>query len=323
MHVKKISFDIDEFNAGKRLDAFLAAAPESEVSRSYAKTLIEEGKVLVNGSAAKVSHKLKSGEKVELEIPEPQALDLQAENIPLDVVYEDEHLMVINKQAGLTTHPAPGLYSGTLVNAVLYHAQQEGSRLSDINGILRPGIVHRLDKDTTGLIVVAKSNEAHQNLAEQIKSRNCSRIYTALVQGYVKKEKSTIDRPIGRHPKERYKMTSFSSLTESVDARHARTHYRVIERINFKQHDYTLVEAKLDTGRTHQIRVHMSWLRHPVIGDITYQASKKTHINVARPLLHSSKLSFDHPITHERMSFDAPLPEDFRRVLDIVRGTSS
>ena len=317
--MKKLLFNIDETHSGTRLDAFLASIPSEEISRSFAKTLIEEGRVLVNDKPTKVSHKLKAKDQVSVDIPEPKALELTPENIPLDIVYEDDDLMVINKQIGLVTHPAPGNYTGTLVNAVLYHAQSKGCRLSDINGVLRPGIVHRLDKDTTGLILVAKSNIAHKSLAEQIQSRTCSRIYLALVQGYVKNEKGTIDKPIGRHPSERHRMTCFSSKTDSNSARHARTHYRVMERINFKQHDYTLIEAKLDTGRTHQIRVHFSWLRHPVIGDQTYLASKKTHINVSRPLLHASKLSFVHPITQEKMSFTAPLPEDFLRVLEIIK----
>lgn len=317
--MKELSFNITPEQTNLRLDAFVASIAESEISRSYAKTLIEEGHVLVNNKPAKVSYKLKSSDQVSITVPEPKQLEITPENIPLDIVYEDDDLIVINKQIGLVTHPAPGNYSGTLVNAVLYHAQSQGSKLSDINGVLRPGIVHRLDKDTSGLILVAKSNTAHKSLAEQIQSRTCSRIYLALVQGYVKNEKGTIDKPIGRHPSERHRMTCFNAKTDSNSARHARTHYRVIERINFKQHDYTLIEAKLDTGRTHQIRVHFSWLRNPVIGDQVYQASKKTHINVSRPLLHASKLSFSHPITHETMSFSAPLPEDFTRVLEIIR----
>ncbi len=307
----------DEEHLDSRLDAYLSGLADLGLSRSYIKKLIDAEHVLVNGNPAKASYKLRSDDEIDIEVPESVPLNIVAENIPLDIVYEDDELMVINKPINMVTHPAPGAYSGTLVNAVMYHIQTQGSKLSDINGVLRPGIVHRLDKDTSGLIVVAKSNVAHQSLTEQIQNRTCKRFYKALVHENIKEDKGTIDKPIGRNPKERHKMAVLTNGATS--AREARTHFKVLERFKFTQKNFTFVECQLDTGRTHQIRVHMSWLKHPIIGDVTYSASKNSPFNVNRPMLHAYKLSFKHPTSAQELSFESALPEDMLRILEVLR----
>lgn len=311
-----MKFIVDEEHMETRLDAYLSAFEELALSRSYIQKLIDLGNVLVNNKPSKSSYKLKMDDEVELEIPAVKPLEIVAENIPLDIVYEDEQLMVINKAISMAVHPAPGLYSGTLVNAIMYHVQNTDAKLSDINGILRPGIVHRLDKDTSGLIVVAKTNLAHQDLSQQIQNRTCSRIYRALVHENIKEDQGTIDRPIGRNPVDRYKMAVVS--LGSHGAREARTHYKVLERYKFAGKNFTLVECKLDTGRTHQIRVHLSWLKHPIVGDFIYSAPKKVPFNAGRPMLHACRLGFFHPVTKTEMSFQAELPEDFAALLKIL-----
>jgi len=310
---------VDESNQGKRLDLFISEHEDLEISRSYVKNLVEDGQIKVNDKLSKASYKLRLADVVEVIVPEPQVIDIEAENIPLEVVFEDEHLMVINKPINMITHPSSGQYSGTLVNAVLYHVQKNKSGLSDINGVLRPGIVHRLDKDTSGLILVAKSNLAHKSLAQQIQDRSCKRVYHCLVHSNLKNDKGMVNRPIGRHPKERLRMHSFDSLDQSPNARLATTHYRVLERYNFHSKNFTLVECSLDTGRTHQIRVHMSWLRNPIVGDTTYGAPEKSPIASSRPLLLSKKLSFTHPISQESLYFELSYPDDFQRVLDFLK----
>lgn len=316
----KTQIEINESQAGKRLDALVSELElEQEISRAYSKQLIEEGKILVNDKSAKPSYKVKQGDKLDLTVPEPELLNVEAEDIPLDIVYEDDELILINKQAGMITHPAPGVYTGTLVNAVLHHVKESGGQLSDINGVLRPGIVHRLDKDTTGLILVAKTNRAHQSLSEQIKSRTCSRVYTCVIQGKFKDSKLAVSRAIGRHPKERIKMHSFDSVSASANARHAKTHFRLKDNFTHKSRNYSLLEAKLDTGRTHQIRVHLSWLRKPIVGDFLYGATDKDPFKVTRPLLHSTKIKFLHPVTNEEMSFSTELPDDMAKILTILR----
>ena len=356
-------FIVDESQLGKRLDALISELDLGvEISRSYSKQLIEEAAITVNTKANKPSYKVKLGDKIYLALPEPKLLSVEAEDIPLDIVYEDDDLMLINKQAGMITHPAPGVYSGTLVNAVLFHLTKGGNlsekspyarlasseqaeltdasmmtaknecnaadgafraslKLSDINGVLRPGIVHRLDKDTTGLILVAKSNKAHQSLSEQIKARTCSRIYTCIIQGKLKESKITVSRAIGRHPKERIRMQSFDSLGASPNARHAKTHFKLKDSFTHKSKNYSLLEAKLDTGRTHQIRVHLSHLRKPIVGDFLYGATDKDSFKVTRPLLHSTKIKFTHPITDEEMTFTTELPDDMAKILKLLRAS--
>ncbi|MCE2928712.1 MAG: RluA family pseudouridine synthase [Candidatus Caenarcaniphilales bacterium] len=304
---------IDELNAGIRLDAFLKDVEELDLSRSYAQKLIDNKNILVNDMESKASHKLKSGDQISINIPEAINLDLQAENIPLDIVYEDEDLLLINKAMDMVVHPAPGVNSGTLVNAVLFYC---GDKLSSINGVLRPGIVHRLDKDTTGLILVAKNNDAHQALAKQLKERTCSRIYLALCHGHLKEKKQSIRRPIGRHPKERVKMTSFNSLMESKDARDACTHIEVMQEFRFKDRNYSLVKCSLESGRTHQIRVHLSHLKHSIVGDVLYGAADKNPFKANRPILHAQYIKFKHPRSNESMDFKIDLPQDFQDILD-------
>lgn len=320
-----MKFTIDENHLDERLDFFITTLDGEKISRSYAKTLIENGNVKVNQKASKGSYKLKSNDEVEVDLPEPELVNVVAENIPLDIVYEDDHLIVVNKPIGMVTHPAPGTYTGTLVNAVLYHVQEQAkagksSGLSDMNGVLRPGIVHRLDKDTSGLIVVAKSNEAHQSLSTQIQDRTCSRVYNCIVHDNIKEDQGVINKPIGRNPVERHKMTTFEHVNIKNNSRDARTRFKVLERFLHKGKTYTLVECKLDTVRTHQIRVHMSWMKRPIVGDFIYSAPEKIPFKVNRPMLHAVELSFNHPITGEELTFKSTPTEDFQRILTILRG---
>ncbi|GAV23747.1 RluA family pseudouridine synthase [Carboxydothermus pertinax] len=293
-----------EFN-GFRLDKFLAEQEELDLSRSFIQKLIAEGRVNVNGINKKASYKVKGGEIITVVIPPPHKLTVTPEKIPLDIIYEDEDLVVVNKKAGMVVHPAEGNWEGTLVNALLYHCQN----LSGIGGVLRPGIVHRLDKDTSGLLVVAKNDLAHQSLAEQIKTKRAIREYWAIVHGLLKNKKGLIDLPIGRDPRDRQKMAVVSH------GKPAQTEYFVLE--EFKK-GFTLVKAKLLTGRTHQIRVHFSYLGHPVLGDPKYGA-KSNPFGLKRQMLHALKLSFTHPRSGELLDFTAPLPEDFQEVLEKLR----
>lgn len=316
----KIESELEDC-VSERLDSFLAQQDSLDISRSYIKTLIKNGQVLVNNKAEKPSYKLKIGDLVSLDLPEPEDTSVEPEAIPLDIVYEDKDLIVINKPIDMVTHPAPGVYSGTLVNAVLHHCKNsDGSTsLSGINGVLRPGIVHRLDKDTSGLILVAKTDEAHKSLQEQIQNRTLERRYQALVYGRLKDQKGVVEKPIARHPKHRYKMAVLDSNLNS-QARYAKTNYKVLETYEYANQNFSLVECKLDTGRTHQIRVHMAYIHHPILGDWTYgTAKKKNPLGIRRPLLHSYKISFEHPKTAERLSFEIPLAGDFREALDILK----
>lgn len=308
---------INQEDTGKRIDQFLSEHKDLSLSRSYIKTLIANEQILVNTKASKASYKLRVGDELNVEIPEAEEINIEPEKLPLDIVFEDDELLVINKAAGMVVHPAPGLVSGTLVNAVLYHCKDS---LSDINGKLRPGIVHRLDKDTTGLILVAKSNRAHQSLSEQIQNRTCKRIYNAIVHENIKEDSGDIVRPIGRHPKEGHKMFCFADLNESPNARYAKTNYKVLDRFEFRAKKFSLVQCQLDTGRTHQIRVHMSFLKHPILGDSTYSAPE-TALKPKRPMLHAKKIAFKHPVTDEELSFETELPEDFARILIAVKSS--
>ncbi len=286
-----------------RIDKYIAENGD-DISRSYAATLCEEKKVTVCGKAVDKKYQPKDGEVIEIDLPEPQGLELEPQDIPLNILYEDNDVIVVNKPQGMVVHPANGNESGTLVNALLFHA---GDNLSAINGVIRPGIVHRIDKDTAGLLVVAKNNDAHNALAEQLKERKASRRYYALVNGMVK-EDGTVDKPIGRHPKDRKKMAIVQGGREAV------THYRVLESFS----GYTLLECILETGRTHQIRVHMASLGHSLVGDRTYGIAKEK-IKTEGQLLFAKTIGFKHPKTGEYMEFTADLPSYFEEILEKLR----
>lgn len=291
-------------DAGARLDAFLAG--KMEKTRSSVQKLIKEENVRLNGAPAAKNARLREGDRVEATEPPPEVLDVKPQNIPLDIVYEDQDLLVVNKPKGMVVHPAAGNPDGTLVNALLFHC---GDSLSGINGVIRPGIVHRIDKDTSGLLIVAKNDRAHQSLAEQIAVHSFTRIYNAVVYGIVKEEEGTVSAPIGRHPADRKRMAVLSS-----GGREAVTHYRVLERFP----GFTLVECRLETGRTHQIRVHMAHIGHPVAGDPVY-GPKKCITELQGQCLHARVIGFIHPATGEYLEFDSGLPPYFERFLEKLR----
>lgn len=297
------NYIIDD-GCGRRLDVFLAE--KVDITRSYAATLIGEENVLVNGKKAAKNTKLKMGDAVQVTIPNPQEYTAEPENIPLDIVYEDEYLLVVNKPKDMVVHPAAGNYSGTLVNAILYHC---GDSLSGINGVMRPGILHRIDKNTSGLLLVAKNDNAHLYLAEQIKEHSLTREYEAVVYGNLKNDNGTVNAPIARHPVKRKQMAIVEGGKEAV------THYTVLERFG----DFTHVRLRLETGRTHQIRVHMASLGHPVAGDDVYGPSKVI-TKLGGQCLHARKIGFIHPKTHEYMEFSSELPQYFTKFLNECRG---
>ena len=286
--------------AGIRVDKFIT--DNTDLTRSHVQKLVDEGLVTVDGKTVKSNLKLKDGQIIEINIPEPVALETTAEDIPLDIVYEDECMLVVNKPQGMVVHPAAGNFTGTLVNALLAHC---GDSLSEINGVIRPGIVHRIDKDTSGLLLVAKNNQAHISLAEQIKEHSLTRKYIALVHGNIKQEEGVIDAPIGRHNSDRKRM-----CVTDKNSRQAVTHYKVLERYD----GYTFIECRLKTGRTHQIRVHMSNIGHPVMGDPVY-GPKKTKCKEKGQLLHAKTVGFIHPKTCEYMEFSTEIPERFLKYL--------
>ena len=298
-------------DAGARLDAFIGYNTD-ELSRSYAVKLIEKGRVSVNGRTV-TSKKLAvmEGDTVTIDMPEPEPLEIKAEDIPLDIVYEDDDVAVINKPRGMVVHPGPGNQSGTLVNAVMHRM---GGSLSSINGVIRPGIVHRIDKDTSGLLMIAKNDRAHESLAAQLKEHSVTREYTALVYDNIREDEMTIDEPIGRDERNRMR-----NAVNGAAARNAVTHIKVLERFG----KYTLVRAVLETGRTHQIRVHMAYIHHPLVGDELYgprrQSSKIEGVEVRGQLLHAGTLGFIHPSTGEYMEFHSDLPEVFEKVLSKLR----
>lgn len=295
--------------AGERIDKFLSDNM-ADVTRSRIKKLILDGNLRVGDTVVtKVNYKLKPGDKLTVTIPEADDAEIIAEDIPLEIVYEDSDMLVVNKPQGMVVHPAAGNYSGTLVNALLWHC---GDSLSGINGEKRPGILHRIDKDTSGLLLVAKNDKAHQFLSEQIKEHSLTRAYKALVHGNIKSDKGRIDAPIGRHPSDRKKMTiTYHNSREAV------TNYNVLERFG----KYTFVECILETGRTHQIRVHMSKNGHPIVGDKTYGV-KKEEFNLKGQLLHAYKVGFIHPTSNEYMEFTSDLPEYYANVLEVLRNKS-
>lgn len=305
--MQPIDILIDADFAGERLDKYLARIfPES--SRSALQKAIEDGYAAVNGKAAPKNYKLRAEDKLTFTPPEVKPLAVAAQNIPLDIVYEDADLLVVNKPKGMVVHPAPGNFDGTLVNALLYHC---GDSLSGINGVLRPGIVHRIDKDTSGLLIVAKNDFAHRALAEQIAVHSCTREYRAIITGHLKTPNGTVTAPIGRDARDRKKM----AVTDK-NAKNAVTHYETLELYK----GYAYMKFRLETGRTHQIRVHMAYLGHPLAGDAVYGHPKKNELSLCGQCLHAGKIGFVHPRTQEYMEFESPLPayfENFQRSLTL------
>lgn len=301
----ELVFSASTEDSGIRVDRFLQARLPDH-SRSAIQKWMEDGCVLVNGKSVAKNYKLSGVCEILVRIPEPQELQVRAENIPLDIVYEDDDLLVVNKPKGMVVHPAPGNSDGTLVNALLYHCK--GS-LSGINGVIRPGIVHRIDKDTSGLLMVAKNDRAHLGLAEQIKEHSFDRVYETVVYGQFKEDSGTVNAPIGRHPVDRKRMAVTAS-----HSREAVTHFQVLERLN----GFTHLRVQLETGRTHQIRVHMAYIGHPVAGDPVY-GPRKVISELHGQCLHAREIGFTHPVTGERMHFSSPLPDYFVRFLDQVR----
>ena len=291
-------------DAGRRIDAWLAETVE-DMTRSAAQRLIEEGRVTCGGKALAKNYKLTGGETVEVALPEPEAVDLVPQDIPLDVVYEDDDVIVVNKPKGLVVHPAPGHPDGTLVNALLYHC---GDSLSGIGGEKRPGIVHRIDRDTSGLIIAAKNDAAHQRLAAQLQDHTLARVYECIVTGSLREDSGTVDAPIGRHRTDRKKMAVVG------DGRHAVTHWEVINRYP----GFTHVRCRLETGRTHQIRVHMAYLGHPILGDTVY-GSKKPVPGLQGQCLHAVGLRFLHPRTGEAVELSCGLTEEFQKQLQLLQ----
>lgn len=294
-------------DTGKRLDKWLMeqfSELELDCTRSALQKWIEKGFVLVNGATVSKSYALRAGDMIHIYVPEPVECTMQPENIPLDIVYQDRDLLVVNKPKNMVVHPAPGNYSGTLVNALLYHCKGE---LSGINGVIRPGIIHRIDKNTSGLLLVAKNDAAHVFLAEQIKSHSFMREYASIVCGSLKETAGTVDAPIGRHPVDRKKM----SVTPK-NSKPAITHYRVLQASG----QYSYLSLRLETGRTHQIRVHMAYLGHPVLGDDVYG---KPYKDLNGQCLHAKKIGFIHPTTRHYMEFDSELPEYFQKILQKLK----
>lgn len=298
-------FYVTEEDEAERIDKYIASLSE-DFSRSFIQKLIKDNAVLVNGRAVKASFSVSPGDEILLKIPELTLPEALPENIPLDILYEDNQIIVVNKPKGMVVHPAAGHYSGTLVNALLYHCREE---LSGINGVMRPGIVHRIDMDTTGALVVCKTDEAHNSLAAQLKEHSITRKYRAIVHGSLKEDTGTIDAPLGRHPVERKKMAIVPNGKRAV------THYKVLERLK----GYTYIECQLETGRTHQIRVHMASKGHPLLGDAVYGPSKCPVSGLCGQTLHAMTLGFLHPQNGEYVEFEAPLPEYFETLLKKYR----
>lgn len=292
-----------------RLDRYLAEQDVS-LSRSMIQKLLEEDNIVVNGKKEKASYKVKQGDRIEITIEQPKEVKLEAEDIPLEVVYEDNDILVVNKQKGLVVHPGSGNWDGTLVNAIMAHCKDS---LSGIGGELRPGIVHRLDKDTSGLLIIAKHDKAHIAMSEQIKNREVKKTYIALIRGTIAENEATIDMPIGRSTKDRKKMAVTKTGKEAI------THFKVINRFTTLKGSYTLLEIKIDTGRTHQIRVHMAEIGHPVIGDVVY-SNGKNEFGVEGQCLHAKRLEFCHPVSGKKMVLEAELPEYFEKIVNELEG---
>ena len=310
-------FVADDGDVGERLDRFVS--DKTGLSRSLVVKLIEDGNIKVGGKAEGKNYKLRRGDAIELVMPAPEPDEAVPEDIPLDIIYEDNDIIVINKPSGMVVHPAPGVYSGTLVNALLYHCK--GS-LSGIGGVIRPGIVHRIDKDTSGLLVVAKNDAAHISLSEQLKTHDVSRIYHAIVLGNIKEDSGTINKPIGRHPVDRKRMAIVTDPTRK--SRDSVTHFEVLERFAPPEGRFTYVKCRLETGRTHQIRVHMSSIGHPLLGDGVYGGGNSkfeanNHALISGQCLHAKCLELTHPQTREKMMFECELPTQMTEILKKMR----
>ena len=295
-----------ENQEGERIDRYLSEEMEDR-SRSYIQKLIKDQYVIVNQKPVKANYRLSLGDMVEITLPEAKEPDIIPENIPLDILYEDQDIIIVNKPKQMVVHPAPGHYSGTLVNALMYHCGQE---LSGINGTMRPGIVHRIDMDTTGSLIVCKNDMAHQSLSDQLKVHSIKRVYVAIVHGNIKEDNGTVNFPIGRHPTERKKMS-----IHTKNGRNAITHYKVLERFG----EYTYIQCALETGRTHQIRVHLASIGHPLVGDQVYGTRKCPFPKLQGQTLHAKTLGIIHPRTGEYLEINAPLPDYFIELLDRLR----
>ncbi len=295
---------VSQEEKGKRLDAYIPSV-DKDITRTSAQRLIEDGNILVNGKNVKVSYKIQENDKISVEIPEPKQIELKAQNIPIEIVYEDSDIIVVNKPKGMVVHPANGNPDGTLVNAIMAICKDS---LSGIGGEIRPGIVHRIDKDTSGLLIVAKNDNAHVKMSEQIKNHEVKKTYIALVRGIFKENEATIDMPIGRSTSDRKKMAV------NKNGKNAITHIKVLKRFD----KYTLLQVNIETGRTHQIRVHLSHIGYPIVGDYTY-SNGKNEFDVVGQCLHAQKLEFKHPITQKDMCLEAELPQYFKDILDKLK----
>ena len=295
---------VSQEEKGKRLDTYIPSV-DTDITRTSAQRLIEDGNILVNGKNAKVSYKIQENDKISVEIPEPKQIELKAQNIPIEIIYEDSDIIVVNKPKGMVVHPANGNPDGTLVNAIMAICKDS---LSGIGGELRPGIVHRIDKDTSGLLIVAKNDNAHVKMSEQIKNHEVKKTYIALVRGVFKENEATIDMPIGRSTSDRKKMAV------NKNGKNAITHIKVLKRFD----KYTLLQVNIETGRTHQIRVHLSHIGYPIVGDYTY-SNGKNEFDVIGQCLHAQKLEFKHPITQKDMCLEAELPQYFKDILDKLK----
>lgn len=301
--------DIREFlvleeDEGDRLDVYLSNEL-GDMSRSYIQKIIKDKKVIVNGKIEKAKYLVKEDDKIKIEIPAPKLLEVIPQDIPIEIVYEDDDVLIINKPQGMVVHPAPGNYDNTLVNAILYHCKDN---LSSINGVIRPGIVHRIDKDTSGILMIAKNNNSHNSLAEQLKDHSITREYEFICHGVVKEDKITVDKPIGRNPKDRLKMSVVNNGKRAV------THFEVVKRFE----NFTHMRARLETGRTHQIRVHSLSINHPLLGDNLY-GPKNSKFKLKGQTLHAKKLGFIHPTTNEYIEFNSDLPDYFNEIIDKLR----
>ena len=295
---------VSQEEKGKRLDTYIPSV-DTDITRTSAQRLIEDGNILVNGKNAKVSYKIQENDKISVEIPKPKQIELKAQDIPIEIIYEDSDIIVVNKPKGMVVHPANGNPDGTLVNAIMAICKDS---LSGIGGEIRPGIVHRIDKDTSGLLIVAKNDNAHVKMSEQIKSHEVKKTYIALVRGIFKENEATIDMPIGRSTSDRKKMAV------NKNGKNAITHIKVLKRFD----KYTLLQVNIETGRTHQIRVHLSHIGYPIVGDYTY-SNGKNEFDVIGQCLHAQKLEFKHPITQKYMCLEAELPQYFKDILDKLK----
>ena len=303
------NWTVEKKNDNTRIDKFISDRME-DISRSYIQKLIKDNLVTVDLKPVKANYKVKEGERVEVALPEPVSLDIRPQNIPMDVVYEDEDVLLVNKPKDMVVHPSAGHLDGTLVNALLYHCRDS---LSSINGVMRPGIVHRIDKDTTGLLIVCKNDKAHNCIAEQLKAHSITRHYQAIVWNNLTDDEGEIDAPIGRHPVDRKKMA-----INYKNGKSAVTHYKVLERFG----KYTYIECELETGRTHQIRVHMTSIGHPLVGDLVYGPDRQP-FKTQGQVLHAKVFGFIHPTTGKYMEFEVPLPEYFQDILEKLRNTKA